>query len=332
MLIELTHTTELTYSEPIHESVMELRVCPAQASDQVRLSFDLAIGPAAQVQGYFDWLDNHVHAFSIHGYHDRIRIAATSLVQTDKPSRSLDDLEQLPGTYPLDDAVDADYTLFDFLDLKKPIADSGALRAIAADVNAQPGEPLGVVVRRAMGLVKSRFEYVQGVTTSATPVAEFLEHGRGVCQDFTHAFIGILRCLNIPARYVSGIVHADEESEATRYRGSRETHAWVEVYFPNNSGGGEWIGVDPTNGCCAGPDFIKVAVGRSFSDVPPNRGVYRGSGKESIDVSVTTRRLPSVPPELTAERFRKLNVPVRDAPTPILVGGGQQQQQQQQQQ
>ena len=45
MLIQLTHHTELTYTDMISESVMELRVAPRQEQYQHRLSFDLAIGP-----------------------------------------------------------------------------------------------------------------------------------------------------------------------------------------------------------------------------------------------------------------------------------------------
>ncbi len=90
MLLEFTHTTELTYGDHIHDSAMELRVCPSQVGDQHRLSFDLAIGPPAQVHSYFDWLDNHVHAFTVNGYHKRIQIAATSVVETDRPELPID--------------------------------------------------------------------------------------------------------------------------------------------------------------------------------------------------------------------------------------------------
>ena len=187
VLIEVTHTTELRYAEPVRQSQMELRVCPAQLADQVRLSFELAIGPAAQVHGYFDWLDNHVHAFGINGRHDRIRFSAISIVQTNRPDTVLDDLKGLPDTWPCGDSVDSEYALYDFLTFNGAVADTPELRELADSVQAREGEPLGEVIVRALRLINDRFEYQTGVTTSATPVNEFIEQGRGVCQDFTHA-------------------------------------------------------------------------------------------------------------------------------------------------
>ncbi len=85
MLLKITHTTDLAYTDLISESVMELRMCPRQEEDQHRLSFNLAIGPAATPSAYFDWLGNTVHAFTIADFHDRIQIVATSVVETDRP-------------------------------------------------------------------------------------------------------------------------------------------------------------------------------------------------------------------------------------------------------
>src|ERR1700727_2694933 len=65
MLLQLTHTTGLTYSDMINESIMELRMASRQEQDQHRLSFKLSIGPAASVTSYFDWLGNTVHTFTI---------------------------------------------------------------------------------------------------------------------------------------------------------------------------------------------------------------------------------------------------------------------------
>ena len=94
-----------------------------------------------------------------------------------------------------------------------------------------------------------------------------------------------------------------------------------------------WIGFDPTNQCIVGANFVKVALGRDYRDVPPNKGVYRGSAKESIDVAVKTEELKSIPPELAAERFQQISVPVftdASAEHRSLSLAHQQEQQQQQ--
>src|SRR4029079_15644523 len=137
-------------------------------------------------------------------------------------------------------------------------------------------------------LINQRFTYKSGVTTAASPSTEMLEHGAGVCQDFTHLMIGIARALRIPARYVSGYLHPESE----RFRGYTQTHAWAELYFPSTG----WIGFDPANRCMAGEHLVKTAVGRDFRDVPPNKGVYRGQAKEAMGVQVHSEALKQVPP------------------------------------
>src|SRR5471032_322604 len=106
MLLKLTHTTDLTYSDLISESVMELRMAPRQEQDQHRLSFNLAIGPSTQVNSYFDWLANTVHSFTIGPFHRQIRIVATSVVETDRPRKPV---ERFIDTWPC--PLGEDYTL-----------------------------------------------------------------------------------------------------------------------------------------------------------------------------------------------------------------------------
>src|SRR5271163_2766982 len=119
MLLKLTHQTDLTYSELISESVMELRMAPRQEQDQHRLSFTLAIGPPTSASSYFDWLGNTVHAFTVNSFHNQIRIVATSVVETDRanvrPERFGDTWPAPVGTY--------DYANWDYLQFGGPIID-----------------------------------------------------------------------------------------------------------------------------------------------------------------------------------------------------------------
>src|SRR5881394_3899684 len=116
MLLKITHQTDLTYSEPISESVMELRMAPRQEEGQHRLSFNLGIGPQTSVTSYFDWMGNTVHAFTINGFHRQIRIVATSVVETDRPGV---DPNTLPDVWPVAGG-DADYALYDYLQFSAP--------------------------------------------------------------------------------------------------------------------------------------------------------------------------------------------------------------------
>lgn len=323
MLLSITHQTDLNYSAYINESVMELRMAPRQEKHQHRLSFNLAIGPAAKVKSYFDWLGNSVHAFSINALHNKIQIIATSVVETSSPQTQL---IMLSDEWSKDQSYD--YKLYDFLQFGGPVVDTSPLRDLATSLLSSVSEHGGSVktgdlVTAMLRKIDDDFAYEKGVTTSASPITEILAHGRGVCQDFTHLMIGLARAMNIPARYVSGYIHPDHE----RYRGYAQTHAWVELYAPSVG----WFGVDPTNNCIVGENFVKVALGRNYQDVPPNKGVYKGEGKETIDVAVHSEQLGNIPYDLAGERTEALNIPVFAGNIDEQMQQIKQQQEQQQQ-
>jgi transglutaminase-like putative cysteine protease len=319
MLLQITHETQLGYSAPVSESVMELRMAPRQEQDQRRLSFHLAIGPAASVTRYFDWLGNMVHTFNITPSHDAIRIVASSVVET---------LSEVPDPAKLNDwwpigVDDIDYELYDFVQFGGPIIDCPELRELAQSLGARSGMFLSELAMAIMEKIRTDFVYERGATSSASPITEVLHKRRGVCQDFTHLMIGLARALRIPARYVSGCLHPVGGSTV----GYTETHAWCELYFPSIG----WIGFDPANGCLAGPNFVRLAVGRSFADVPPNKGVFRGRAGETISVKVHSTELAEVPSDLAPERFDVLPLKVREVPR-IRTNQQIAQQQEQQQQ
>ena len=138
------------------------------------------------------------------------------------------------------------------------------------------------VIQQVTEAVRSRLIYEKKVTTARTPVGEALRLGRGVCQDFAHLFLGACRGIGLPARYVSGYIHQP---------GEVATHAWAQVW----TGRSGWIDVDPTRGTFVGDDYIKIAIGRDYSDVPPNRGVWKGRADETIAVSVKVEPIQRVP-------------------------------------
>ncbi len=298
MLLKITHTTDLNYSDLISESVMELRVTPRQEQDQHRLSFNLAIGPSTSTISYFDWVGNTVHGFTINAFHQQIRIIATSIVETEKPRL---DATQTSDAWPIAPRA-GDFSLHDFLQFGGPIVDSPNLRKNVEQLQPRDGEPLAGLAQRMIDLINQRFTYQSGVTTAASPITDMLEHGQGVCQDFTHLMIGMARALRIPARYISGYLHPQSE----RFRGYTQTHAWCELLFPSVG----WIGFDPANRCAANEHFVKVGIGRDFRDVPPNKGVYRGQAKETMAVQVHSEELAAIPPELAVDRMQKLSVAI----------------------
>jgi transglutaminase-like putative cysteine protease len=107
--------------------------------------------------------------------------------------------------------------------------------------------------------------YQFGVTGYSTPAAMALNLGLGVCQDYTHILLTVLRLLNVPARYVSG-----------HLVGEGAPHAWVEAFVERRDGGIEVIGLDPTHARRTRLDYLTVAVGRDYADVSPTSGTYSG--------------------------------------------------------
>jgi transglutaminase-like putative cysteine protease len=318
MILEVQHETRLEYSEPVTEVMTEVRMEPCCDADQTCHSFHLRVSPATQVFRYQDGFSNHVHHFNLLSAPEHVRILAASVVET-HPRQC--DLLSSRATYPL--TLDtAELSVLDFLKCCGPVRRTPRMNPLLETLRPQPGTRLGQFVAKVSSYIRNHFEYARDVTLASSPVDHLLEHGKGVCQDFTHLMIALLRSYDVPARYVSGYIHRPNKDS--------QSHAWCEVWLPDLG----WLGIDPTNDRVVDDRFIKVATGRDFTDVPPNKGVYRGRVQESIFVRVETRELERVPSLSWQEQLPPLNVPL----TAIVArprrgaGAGDDSEQQQQQQ
>jgi transglutaminase-like putative cysteine protease len=295
MILEIQHETHLQYSELVSEWIAEVRMEPVSDDRQTCQSFHLRLNGPTAVFRHRDGFGNYVHHFNLLARHRENRILAASLVET----HSLENrLEQSRAVYPPfeRDAVPLD--VFDFLRFHGPASSTPLLDPILDELRPQGGTALRELVASVSRYIHSHFEYARDVTSASSPVADLLQHRKGVCQDFAHLMIVILRSFGVPARYVSGYIHrANKESQS---------HAWCEVWLPDSG----WVGMDPTNDCVVNEHFVKVAVGRDFTDVPPNKGIYRGGGEETILVRVETRSLDRMPSLSWQEHLRPLDVPL----------------------
>jgi transglutaminase-like putative cysteine protease len=130
--------------------------------------------------------------------------------------------------------------------------------------------------------VADAIAYRPGATHAHTTAAEALSLGEGVCQDHAHALIAVARVAGLPARYVSGYLFADAQGVA-----HEAAHAWAEVYVA----GLGWVGFDPANRCCPDDRYIRLGSGLDAQDAAPIRGIARGMGAESLDVTVAVQAL-----------------------------------------
>ena len=135
-----------------------------------------------------------------------------------------------------------------------------------------------------MEWTQARLTYEVGATDVSTTASEALELGRGVCQDFVHLSLALLRTAGIPARYASGYLHPQTEAE-TGETVVGQSHAWLEAWA------GDWQAFDPTNGAEVGHRHVLVARGRDYGDVVPLKGVFHGPSNASVDVHVAITRV-----------------------------------------
>jgi transglutaminase-like putative cysteine protease len=157
------------------------------------------------------------------------------------------------------------------------------LDRLAAEIGLARGDdPLGTV-RKIMTEIYDRFEYSPHATHVDSPIDDALETRRGVCQDFAHIMIALVRQLGVPCRYVSGYLCHQADRAIRSSDGA--THAWIEAWLPVLG----WVGLDPTNNLAAGDRHIRVAVGRDYADVPPTRGVFKGSSAVRSELAVAVR-------------------------------------------
>jgi transglutaminase-like putative cysteine protease len=295
VFLEIEHTLSLGYDAFIRESFLELRMQPKTTADQTLSSFVLAVGPPTKISRYRDWNGNAVHHFTIVHYHDRIEVVARSAVSTHPVAPGLDavtDVRPLP---------EPPYPLLDFLAFDGPVRPGAAMRKFSQGVVVAPTAPLGEVVRACGRHIRAHFTYRKNVTRYDSTTDDFLALGAGVCQDFTHLMLGLLRLRRIPCRYVSGYLHVlPRDGEAA------QSHAWIEFHSPTLG----WVPFDPTHNREVGDRYVVVAHGRHYDDVPPNKGIYRGNADETLRTEVRTQE--ATPKDISAlhEEMEQIDVPV----------------------
>lgn len=283
MFYSILHKTRFRYSAPVTESQTEVRMCPRSEGNQRLLEFQLTTAPFAHIQHYRDWLGNEVYHFDIAAAHRQVLIIAEAIVQITAPPQLPDQL---------------DYTVWRALDLLAEQGEYWDFRMPSHFIQATPtlldlARELGVerrtdplsLLRELTSQIADSFVYAPQTTRVDSPIDEALLARRGVCQDFSHIMIALVRRIGIPCRYVSGyLFHRTEDHDRSE---EDATHAWVEAFLPELG----WVGFDPTNNLIAGERHIRVAVGRDYADVPPTRGIYRGQATSQLEVGVKV--LPS---------------------------------------
>jgi transglutaminase-like putative cysteine protease len=317
MFYSIRHITRFAYTAPISESTMEVRMQPRNETPQRCVHFELVTSPRARVHAYRDHIGNVVHHFDIPARHNQLRVTAEATVEV-SPQMSLPE-QVSQETWDALDAVASEEDYWEYLRPSRFVSDSDHLDTFASELRLDRSVDPLTLLRRANGEIFRAFEYTPQSTQVDSPIDDALRSRRGVCQDFAHIMLAVVRPLGIPARYVSGYLYHGEENQDRSLAGA--THAWIEAWLPQFG----WIGLDPTNDLVVEGRHIRAAVGRDYSDVPPTRGVFKG--KAGSELSVAVQVSPSDAPAHDDELM-----PGVTWVTPVIEEEEQAQQQQQQQQ
>jgi transglutaminase-like putative cysteine protease len=277
-IFQINHTTRYTYASDAGYSANQIMLYPIKDEWQQVVQHQLHITDEPTVAVHQDYFGNRIGTFTLIEPHSELVIESAITVNTiarikpeitQSKEEQWEELLKMAAILPY-----ADYLKIDPFDSKK------TLQELIDERNPTQYNPYQVT-RFFCQYVFEQCTYIKGVTTVETTLDEIWRLKQGVCQDFAHLMLALLRMVNIPARYVSGYICPNNNG----MRGDGATHAWVEAYLPFYG----WLGFDPTNNCIANDKHVRLAVGRNFSDCSPVKGTYRGGAEHTLEVKVTVQ-------------------------------------------
>jgi transglutaminase-like putative cysteine protease len=285
MHFSIHYTTEYQYAAPVSDNLNALRVRPATTATQRCDEFHVRIDPETRLGRHSDYFGTEVIEFGISKPHNSLTIDVRARVVTSDPPPPPDPAwEELASPAYLEAA--GEYLL-------ASIPEPPPRALVEFNHLHEAPSPLHSALRLCE-LIPDRFAYRRGATYVGSSVADLLDIGAGVCQDFVHLALILLRRGGIAARYVSGYLFADPDEDGDDSV-EVDTHAWLEILLPSSAGRGEpvWVGLDPTNRVAASERYVKIGHGRHYDDVPPIKGVYRGGPSELRARVLMTRLDPA---------------------------------------
>jgi transglutaminase-like putative cysteine protease len=289
--LRVTHETLYQYDEPVERSVHTLRLRPVTDERQLLVSYDVNINPEVNVRNYQDVFGNRAMQLSIDKPYERFHVRASSVVRL--TARAPEPAPTRRMTIPLVWMPWQRQMMLPYLlPMELPESELGELTDFAMSFVERNDFDLLETLLDINRTIHRDFRYLPGKTSVETTPFDVYVHRRGVCQDFANLFICLAQLLNVPARYRVGYIHTG--ADYANQLQSEASHAWAEVYLPWTG----WRGFDPTNGCLAGLDHIRVACGRHFRDATPTAGtIYKGGTGEKLKVTVKVEPLdePSEP-------------------------------------
>lgn len=284
MKYRIQHHTVYSSREPVSVGHNEAWLTPRNTATQTVLSHHIEIQPEPSARSTLtDYFGNTVTQFLFNQGYDVLKISAVEEVELltppnqDQPGPSWETVIADLRSHRTPEDLEAFEFTFD-----SPRCRTSAEFADYGRTVCLPQRPLREVLSALSQQFHRDFHYDAAATTVSTPVEQVFRQKRGVCQDFSHLMISILRSLGFAARYVSGYLRTTPRPGEPRLVGADASHAWLSVY----GGPLGWIDIDPTNNLFVSSDHITIAWGRDYTDVAPVKGVYVGGSSPQLEVNV----------------------------------------------
>ena len=272
-VFKIQHITTYEYDRLIQESMNEIKIFPLLSGQEI-LQHDLLITGNPELLYFYDYWDNKTANFNLFPPHKKLVIESRLKVRTTGgPDLAINFIS---GFNEIWNEVNGNLKL---VELSRPdyIRSQSKINEISRII-VNPDQSVAITIKNCCEYIFSHFNYIKGITTVETTIDEIIEKNAGVCQDFSHVMLQVLRTLNIPSRYVSGYICPNKSG----LRGEGATHAWVEAWVPNCG----WVGIDPTNNVWVTNTHVKLATGRNFADCSPVKGSFRGPANQHLTVFV----------------------------------------------
>lgn len=248
----------IRYSEPVAKCYFTIKPIPAGDFRQRSISYNISMIPSAPYTEGKDSFGNLQIIGSVGEPHSEFEFVIKGLVETQNTNIIGGVNESLVGMYKYPSSK-----------CKAGVAINKFAEEIKDEVSKCSLDKEKCIL--IMNKLNEKMTYEPGSTEIETSAEESFANGKGVCQDFAHIYITLLRIFGIPARYVCGLIVGEGES-----------HAWVEAVC-----NGSYIAVDPTHNKEITDEYIKLGTGRDAADCAINRGVMWGGGRQTQEIKVT---------------------------------------------
>jgi transglutaminase-like putative cysteine protease len=273
---KIHHVTRYNYESPVRDSANQILLFPIKDDYQEVIKQEINISGEPNIDIYKDYYGNEVGSFMNSEPHLELVIDSKIQVETKTHPQPKDDVSAEIQWNELQ-KIRVQFPYIDFLKQEQFKALDEASEIIHA-MECKSCTPLEAG-KKLNEYIFTNFKYIKGITSVETTLDEVWELKAGVCQDFAHLLLEMLKIIKIPARYVSGYICPNKNG----MRGEGATHAWVEAYIPFFG----WLGLDPTNNCIVNGMHVRLAVGRSFNDCSPVKGSYKGTSRQTLEVGVS---------------------------------------------